>query len=221
VFGTRERTGPKRPICRCCTRAGSSSWTWPGEYVLQRLPSQFPSSLISLPSASSSLAPSPGCEGRGMKRPRVRVGRTDETGKYPPQSGAQLSRKSKPHALGSLIPEPLPCSGFAAVIRSSEETPPGDGQSDCHEQHEMLGVAIARRRLVARCGWRQAASSWPAAIARRQRFHAAVSFVYKLVNNPGSGRGETYGDFQGLGKQLVNECTNGSAWTCVEILRVS
>ena len=93
-----------------------------------------PPPLFPLPSAPSSLAPHRGW-GRGMTGLRAR-----ESGDISP--GVGQFRKTH-------------CSWFAdsraPLMRrlsrqqpSQEGTPPGDGMSDCHDQHEMLGVGIAR-----------------------------------------------------------------------------
>jgi len=56
-----------------------------------------------------------------------------------------VSRFLSPHYAAAEPPQPVP--GW---------TPPGDGMSDCHDQHEMLGVGIARRRLLA---WERAVAT--------------------------------------------------------------
>ena len=55
-----------------------------------------------------------------------------------------VSRFLSPHYAAAEPPQPVP-GGDAARRRNSE----------CHDQHEMLGVGIARRRLLA---WERAAT---------------------------------------------------------------
>ena len=128
----RDRGGRRRPPERRKRRRGAPAGT-------SFLPNSLPVSL-----ALGLFIPRPLTRsgGRGMEGLRARVGGDVFPGVAPgsqePSPMLLVRRFLSPHHAAAEPPQPVP--GW---------TPSGDGMSECHDQHEMLGVAIARRRLLA------------------------------------------------------------------------